>query len=68
MSGSKWRYYWSVDRPLPTSDKSYQQWMAKKNECFDGKDPFYSVNSQIAIQFEGEKVIGLSLSRIESTC
>ena len=63
-----WSYSWSVDLPLPTSDPYYKHWAAKKDECFNGKLPFFSVGSEIDVSFEGEVVTAISLSRMESIC
>jgi hypothetical protein len=68
VAGSKWDYSWNVDEPLPTSDKNYQGWLARKDECFDGKKPFFTVHSGITLKFDGDKVVGLSLSRTETIC
>jgi hypothetical protein len=68
ISGSSWDYSWSVDESLPASDKNYQRWMVRRDECFEGKKPFFTVSSEIVVQFGGGKVISLSLRRIESIC
>ena len=67
-AGSEWDYSWNVDRQLATSDKNYQYWVARKEECFDGKSPFFTISSGITVKFYGDAVIGLSFRRIESMC
>lgn len=66
--GSKWDYSWNVDQLLPASDKNYQYWIAKKDECFDGKSPFFTISSGITVRFDGGAVVSLTFRRIESMC
>ncbi|MGA2426206.1 MAG: hypothetical protein ABSG07_19550 [Terriglobales bacterium] len=63
-----WEYSWSIDVPLPASDKYYEYWRSREKECFDGKEPFFSIGSTITVEFEGDAVTALSLSRGESIC
>jgi hypothetical protein len=63
---STWSYSWSIDRPLPTSDRTYAYWLARKKECFDGELPFFSIGSEIDAEFQGDTVTALSLGRMES--
>ncbi len=65
---SMWSYFWSIDRPLPTSAETYLYWLSRKKECFDGKMPFYSIGSEIAAEFQDDTVTSLSLSRMASIC
>lgn len=67
-TAAAWKYMWSVNEPLPESDKNYQYWLSRKEECFDGKLPFITVSSQVEVSFEGGVVTALHLRRIESTC
>jgi hypothetical protein len=66
--GSQWSYVWSIDRTLPTSHKYYEYWLARKQECFDGKNPFYTVFSEIIVKFDGDAVVALSFTRTEYIC
>ncbi len=61
-------YFWSVDRPLPKSDKNYHYWISRREECFDGKEPFVTVSSEIHVVFDRDVVVGLSFERMESIC
>lgn len=67
-AASEWSYSWSVDLELPTSDPRYKDWAARKDECFNGKLPFFSVGSGIGVGFDGDVVTAISLSRMESIC
>lgn len=68
VEGSAWSYLWSVERLLPISDKNYGYWVARKQQCFGGRAPFFTISSEIKVQFDGDLVGGLSLRRIESIC
>jgi len=68
VDNSKWHYSWSIDRSLPASDENYKYWLARKEECFDGKNPFFTVGSEITIQFDGDVVVALTFSRADSIC
>ena len=68
VSKSEWSYFWSNDRPLPQSDKHYSYWASRSRECFDGKAPFFSVNSQLELRFDGNSLVALMVSRMESIC
>lgn len=65
---TSWTYSWSVDRPLPTSDKNYQYWLSRKEECFNGRPPFFTVDSEINVLFDGGVATVLRFERIESVC
>ena len=64
----EWDYAWSIDRSIPQSDKSYQYWLARRQECFEGKEPYYTTLGGILIRFNGGVVDALSLTRYESLC
>ena len=63
-----WKYSWSVDQPLPKSANNYQQWLSKKEECFEGQSPFSTIYSEIDVRFDSNSVISFSLTRTESIC
>lgn len=63
-----WRYVWDAKVPFKKSDPNYKRWLSKKEECFGGEDPFYDVNSSITIDFTGNKVNVIKISRMESAC
>jgi hypothetical protein len=65
---SKWSYSWSINRSLSPSDKTYQYWLARKQECFDDKNPFFTVGSEITLLFDDDVVVALTFSRAESIC
>jgi len=67
-STSWWEYVWSVDEFLPKSDKNYAYWLSRKEECFGGKQPFFTVSSEIDVSRAGDVVSWLHLRRIESIC
>ena len=68
VENSKWNYLWSIERSIPASDKDYQYWLARKEECFDSKNPFFTVGSEITIQFDGDEVVALIFARGDSIC
>jgi hypothetical protein len=65
---SEWRYDWSVDRTIPKSDPYYQRWADKRQECFEGREPYFTASSDIAVQFKDDLVVALFFSRIDSVC
>ena len=67
-ANSAWNYFWYVEMPMPPTDKSYRYWLSRKEECFEGKEPFFTVSSGIRLGFDGDKVVSLILSRVESVC
>jgi hypothetical protein len=64
----QWNYDWSVDRPLPESDKNYEYWSARRQGCFEGKTPYYTIVSSITVRFERELVVEIAIRRIDSIC
>ena len=68
IAGSSWEYSWDAEVPIPPTDKSYRYWLGRKDECFEGKKPFFTVSSGIRLRFDGDKVVSLILSRVESFC
>ena len=68
VDNSKWNYSWSIERSLPAADENYQYWLARKEECFDSKNPFFTVGSEITIQFDGDEVVALTFTRGDSIC
>jgi hypothetical protein len=67
-TAATWNYMWTVNESLPESDKNYRYWLSRKEECFDGKQPFITVSSQVEVSFEGGAVTAVHLRRIESIC
>lgn len=65
---TRWKYSWSIDVPLPASNRYYEYWRSREKECFDGEAPFFWLGSTISVEFEGDAVTALSLSRMESIC
>jgi hypothetical protein len=65
---SEWAYTWTINRTLPPSDRYYEYWLARKKDCFEGKSPFYTVSSEIIVQFDGDVVVALTFSRMDSIC
>lgn len=65
---SKPIYTWNIIKPLPKSDKNYDYWASRKEECFDGKEPFVNVGSEIRVVFNDDVVVALSFERMESIC
>jgi len=67
-SGSVWNFTWTIRRLVPSSDKNYQLWLARKEECFNGQAPFVTTVSSILVRFNGDLVASLKVSRINSIC
>ncbi len=67
-TATTWTYIWGVNESLPESDKNYRYWLSRKGECFDGKQPFTTVSSEMEISFAEDAVTSLHLQRIESIC
>ena len=65
---SEWSYDWSVDRTIPKTDKYYQRWLDKHEECFEGKEPYYTTSSGITVQFKNDLAVALTFFRIDSIC
>jgi hypothetical protein len=65
---SEWSYEWSVDRAIPRSDKYYQRWIDKRQECFEGRAPYYTTFSDITVQFKDDLAVALFFSRTDSVC
>jgi len=65
---SEWSYDWSVDRRIPKTNKYYQHWLDKREECFEGKEPYYTTSSGITVQFKNDLAVALILFRIDSVC
>jgi len=65
---SKWRYSWSTDMLLPRTDKNYGYWLSRKEECFEGKQPFFTTTSEVEVLFDRDGVAELDFRRIESIC
>ena len=65
---TQWSYDREVERPIPKSAKNYQAWLARRQECFEGKEPFFWISSDITIHFKDDVVDGLTFSRIDTYC
>jgi hypothetical protein len=65
---TQWTYDREVERPIPKSAKNYQAWLARRQECFEGKEPFFWISSDITIRFKDDLVEALIFSRIDTYC
>jgi hypothetical protein len=65
---TQWTYSREVERPIPKSAKNYQAWLARRQECFEGKEPFFWISSDITVRFKDDLVEALIFSRIDTYC
>jgi hypothetical protein len=67
-SQNQWSYDRDVERLVQKSDKNYELWLARRQECFEGREPYFTISSGITVRFRNDSVVALIFSRNDSIC
>ncbi|MBV9080293.1 MAG: hypothetical protein JO102_04145 [Elusimicrobia bacterium] len=66
--GDRWIYSASIDEPMPRTDPQFDYWAPKKDECFDGRDPYFTIGSNVVVKFTSGTVTDFAVVRTKTAC